>query len=154
MKTDAVERYRKIQEKFNLPHLHELKQTFKFDVENFETIDQLRVEISDQLFAFSEKVIEHLVAGNESFCCLFEQNMIDAGERKRLFELYKKLQVLKWKNNLLMIKPNEKKTGEWIRKTWDLWNNELEGEVTKICKKLSVGWSDLRFKTEKMPYTG
>ena len=154
MKNDAAERYRKMQEKFNLPRLNELKQTFKFDLENLENIDQIRVEISDQLFAFSEKVIEHLIAGNESFCCIFEQDMIAPDERKDLFELYKKIQVLKWENNLLMMKPNERKTGEWIRKTWDLWNNELEGEVTKICRKLSLGWSDLRFKSEKVNYTG
>jgi hypothetical protein len=154
MKADGLERYRKMQEKFNLPHLSELRQAFKFDVENLENIDQIRSEISDQLFAFSERVVEHLIVGNESFCCLFEQNMIDGGERKKLFDLYKKIQVLKWENNLLAMKPNEKKTGEWIRKTWDLWNNELEAEVTKICKKMSLGWSDLKFKTEKAEYYG
>ncbi len=155
MKDERVlEKYRKMQEKFNLPKFNELKATFKFDSEDFENIDQLRMEISDQLFAFSEKVIEHIIAGNESFCCLFEQEMITSEERKTLFELYKKVQTLKWENNLLMVKPNEKQTVEWIRKTWDLWNNELEAEMTKICKKLSGGWSDLPFKSEKTQYHG
>ena len=80
--------------------------------------------------------------------------MITSEERGKLFDIYKKLQVLKWENNLLMIKPNEKRTVEWIRNTWDLWNNDLELEMTKICKKLSMGWSDLKFKTEKTQYTG
>jgi hypothetical protein len=112
------------------------------------------MEISDQLFAFTEKVIEHVIAGNESFCCLFEQDMITPEERNKLFEIYKKIQTLKWENNLLMIKPNEKRTVEWIRRTWNLWNNEMEDEMTKICRKLSSGWSDLRFKTEKTQYHG
>jgi len=154
MNSDSMKKYRKIQEKFNLPHFNDLKATFKFDAERFENVDQIRMEISDQLFSFTEKVIEHIIAGNESFCCLFEQNMITSEERGKLFDIYKKLQVLKWENNLLMIKPNEKRTVEWIRNTWDLWNNDLEIEMTKICKKLSMGWSDLKFKAEKTQYTG
>jgi hypothetical protein len=154
MKNDVLERYRKMQEKFNLPQLNELKATFKFDLENFENIDQIRAEMSDQLFTFTEKVIEHIIVGNESFCCLFEQDMITPDERKTLFDLYKKVQVLKWENNLLTIKPNEKKTVEWIRKTWDLWNTGLEDELIKICKKMSENWSDLHFTTEKSQYHG
>lgn len=154
MKPDVLEKYRKFQTKYELPHLNELKQAFKFDTDSFENMDQLRMEISDQLFAFTEKVIEHVMTGNESFCCLFEQDMINTDERRKMFELYKKIQVLKWENNLLMIKPNEKQTVEWIRKTWDLWNNDLEAEITKICKKLSSSWGDLHFKTEKTTYHG
>ena len=154
MKNNAIEKYRRMQEKFNLPQLSKLKETFKFDTENFENIDQIRVEMSDQLFTFTEKVIEHIIVGNDSFCCLFEQDMITKDERQKLFDLYKKVQVLKWENNLITIKPNEKKTGEWIRKTWDLWNSDLESELTKICKKMSENWSDLHFKTEKTHYHG
>lgn len=154
MKTDVLERYRKMQEKFNLPQINDLKQTFKFDVENFDNIDQIRAEMSDQLFAFTDKVIEHIIVGGESFCCLFEQDMINQDERNRLFELYKKVQVLKWENHLLTIKPNEKRTIEWIRKTWGLWNNELEHELTGLCKKMSQNWGDLHFKKEKTQYHG
>jgi hypothetical protein len=149
-----LDKYRKIQEKYELPHFQELKDAFRFDSENFENIDKLRVEISDQLFSFSERVIEHVLTGNEAFCCLFEQDMVTDEERQRIFDLYKKIQVLKWENNLLLIKPNERRTIDWIQKTWSLWNNDLEGEMTKICKKMSENWSDLRFKNEKTTYHG
>ena len=154
MKTGVPEKYRKMQEKFNLPHFSELHQTFKFDMENIENVDQIRTEMSDQLFSFTDKVIEHIIVGGESFCCLFEQDMITEVERQKLFDLYKKVQVLKWENNLLNIKPNEKKSVEWIRKTWDLWNSELENELTGLCKKMSANWGDLHFKSEKTMYHG
>ena len=154
MKTGVPEKYRKMQEKFNLPHFSELHQTFKFDMENIENVDQIRTEMSDQLFSFTDKVIEHIIVGGESFCCLFEQDMITEVERQKLFDLYKKVQVLKWENNLLNIKPNEKKSVEWIRKTWDLWNSELENELTGLCKKMSANWGDLQFKSEKTMYHG
>lgn len=156
MKSDAdiLEKYKKMQEKYELPHFKQLKQAFKFEIEDLDSVDQLRMEISDQLFSFTERVIEHIMTGGDSFCCMFEQDMVTEQERTAMFELYKKIQVLKWENNLLMIKPNEKQTVEWIRKTWDLWNNELEAEMSKVCKKLSLAWSDLRFKTEKTQYHG
>ena len=51
------ERYKKIQEKFNLPQLHDLRNTFKFELEDSEKlIDDIRTEISDRLFGFTEKI--------------------------------------------------------------------------------------------------
>jgi hypothetical protein len=154
IKPEFLEKYKKVQEKFDLPHYNELKTAFKLDAENFEDIDSIRSEMSDKLFSLGERVIEHIIVGNDSFCCLFEQDMVTQGEKERLFEIYKKLQVLKWENSLLSIKPNEKKTSEWIKKTWELWNNDMEEEVSKMCKKLSLAWSDLKFAEEKVQYSG
>lgn len=149
------ERYKKMQDKFNLPHFYKLKETFKFDVEDSDEIfDNIRNEISERLFTFTERVLEPLIGGADSFSCLFEQHMITDEERGRMFELYKKIQVLKWENNLLIISADEKMTAEWIRKAWDLWNNELEKEFSKVCRKFSTGWVDLKFKNERVYYHG
>jgi len=152
---DSLSRYKKLQERFGLPKLHELKNTFKFEVngEN-EIFDQIRMEISDRLFSFSDRIIEPIIAGAESFCCLFEQNMVTDKEREELFEIYRKIQELKWENNLLMLKHNEKATAEWIRKTWALWNNEMNYTLSKICKKLSVSWREMTIENKKTFYQG
>ena len=139
----------------DLPQLSSL--TKKFDIElngDDELFEQIRLEISEKLFTFSEKIIEPIIVGSDSYSSLFEQDMLSRKERQGLFNLYKKIQVLKWENNLLMMKPSDKKTGEWISSVWSLWNNELEQEVTKICKKLSASWSDLKFKEDKIRYLG
>ncbi len=152
---DSFTRYKKLQEKFGLPKLNDLKHTFKIELNNeTEIFDQIRSEISDRLFTFSDRIIEPIIAGSESFCCLFEQNMITDEERKNIFEIYKKIQELKWQNNLLMIKPEEKETADWIRKTWTLWNSEMNDELSKLCRKLSIGWRDMRFKDEVVHYQG
>jgi len=155
METEIFEKYRKIQEKFNLPHLNELKETFKFEIEKEDEIfDQIRMEISDRLFTFTERLIEPIIGGADSFCCLFEQNMITKKERFELFILYKKIQVLKWENNLLTMKPDEAKTAEWIAKAWAFWNEELETMLTELCRKLSISWGNLKLKNEKTSYHG
>ncbi len=155
MNEEIFEKYRKAQEKFCLPQFTELKNAFKFEIENEEDMfDLMRTEISDKLFMLSERIIEHVITGTESFCCLFEQNMVTNKERQELFEIYKKIQVLKWENNLLLIHPNEKETIKWIAKTWNLWSNELESVMTRLCKKLSTSWECLRFEAEKTNYHG
>ena len=148
-------RYKKLQEKMGLPKLTELKNTFKFELNNdHEVFDQIRVEISDRLFAFSDRIVEPIIAGSDSFCCLFEQDMITKKEREEMFVIYKKIQELKWQNNLLMIKPNEKSTAEWIQQTWNLWNNEMSVTLATLCKKLAISWKDLKIKDEKAYYHG
>ena len=155
MNSEILERYKKMQERFKLPRLNELRDTFKFDIEKKDGMfDQIRLEISDRLFTFTEKIIEPIIAGSDSFCCLFEQNMLTDEERNDLFRVYKKIQVLKWENNLLITHPNEKEAMKWIRKTWNFWNNELENKIIKLCKKLSVGWECLEFENKETNYHG
>ncbi|HLD49059.1 MAG TPA: hypothetical protein VJB11_01735 [archaeon] len=153
--SDILEKYRKMQERFNLPHLNELKNCFKFDIEeNEEIFDQIRNEISDRLFNFTEKIIEPLIAGSDSLCCVYEQEMITEEERVLLFGLYKRIQMLKWENNLLIIKPDESKNAEWIKKTWEMWNGDIEEKLISLCKKLSNNWKNLRFEEAETEYNG
>ena len=150
-----LDKYKKMQGRFNLPHLNELKNTFKIELEEDDRIfEQIRLEMSDRLFTFTERIVEPIIGGVESFSGIFEQNMLTEEEREKLFRLYKKIQVLKWENNLLIMKPDEKATAKWIKKTWDFWNNEMELELRQVCKKLSISWKDLRFKEEKTHYLG
>lgn len=155
MNSKNFQHYRKMQDKFKLPQLNELKETFKFDVqENEKIFDQIRNEISERLFNFTEKIIEPVIAGADSYSCIFEQEMVTENERQKLFDIYKKIQVLKWENNLLMIQPDEKKAAAWVKKTWELWNGEIESELSRICRKLSNSWENLRFKSEHQAYNG
>ena len=156
MNSEIPIEYKRMQEKFSLPHFKKLKETFKFELENNndEVLDHIRVEMSDRIFSFTERIIEPIIAGDETFSSIFEQGMVTDDERKRLFELYKKIQVLKWENNLLMMKGDQKETAKWVAKTWEFWNNELEKKLSELCKKMSINWSTLKFKEEKTTYHG
>ena len=150
-----AEKYRKMQMRLQLPQLNELRDTFKFEIEDNEKIfDSIRSEISERLFMFTEKVIEPLIGEPDSFSAMLEQNMLDNASKKRLFDVYRKIQVLKWENNILMIKPDDARTAQWIRKTWQLWNEEIEKNLTGVCAQLSSGWQDLEFKKETTSYHG
>jgi hypothetical protein len=150
--SDLLNEYKKIQEKFDLPQLESLTRAFQFELAEFTDIDDIRDEISERLFDFIERVVEPLIwSGQHSH--IIERDMLDKKETAELFELYKKIQSLRWRNNLLMIKPNKEETAKWIKKSWELWNH-LEKKMTKMCKKFSIGWEYLRFKKEIIDYNG
>jgi hypothetical protein len=155
MNPEIFDKYRKMQEEFSLPHLNELKEKFKIEFEEDEKIfDHIRNEMSERLFMFSDRVIEPVIGGIDSFSCIFEQNMIKESERQELFELYKKIQMLKWENNMLMIAPDDKKVAEWIKKTWDMWNGEMQQKLFEFSKKMSRNWGELKFRDKRSAYLG
>jgi len=148
----VLEEYKKIQGKFDLPQLEHLGRVFQFNLDEFSDIDEIRDEISDKLFDFVERVVEPLLwSGHHSH--IIERDMLTKKESAELFELYKKIQSLRWRNNLLMIKPRKEETAKWIKKSWDFWN-ELEHKMGKMCNKFSTGWEELRFKKETVDYNG
>ncbi|MBI2173180.1 MAG: hypothetical protein HYT73_03155 [Candidatus Aenigmarchaeota archaeon] len=155
MNQENLDKYRKMQEEFSLPQLDELKEKFKIDVEEDDKIfDQIRNDMSEKLFMFSERIIEPVIGGLDSFSCMFEQNMVTEAERRDLFELYKKIQMLKWENNILLISPDDKKIAEWIKKTWDFWNSDMQEKMLKFSVKMSSAWNDLKFKKDRSVYLG
>ena len=146
-------KYKKMQSKFQLPYFAELKETFNLEIDdNKEIFNDIRNEISEKIFAFTERIIEPLLYGSDSMTSILEAEMITEHERKKIFNLYKKIQHLKWRNNMLIIKPDEEEIAKWIKDIWNLWKNELEAELTNICKKLSISWKELKIENKKTNY--
>ncbi len=141
----ALDKYKVLQSELNLPKLDELQKTFNLELDFFEDsiVDHVRNEMADAIFDFSEKIIEPLITA-ENFCCEFEQKMLSKKEMDDIFELYKKVQALKWENNTLAIKNNEKQSAEFINKMWELWKNDFEKKLSSLCNTLSVGWQNLK----------
>ncbi|MBI4895746.1 MAG: hypothetical protein HY831_04610 [Candidatus Aenigmarchaeota archaeon] len=149
--SDVLEEYKKLQVKFNLPEMQELKTMFQFN-ENVSDIEEVRNEMTNKIFEFMERVVEPLVWCNNQ-CHMIEKSMLTEEESKDLFSTYKKTQALKWRNNLLLIKPDNKESAKLIKDLWDFWTS-FEPNMSKICMKFSDGWSDLKFKNEQVNYHG
>jgi len=150
--SEVLNEYRKVQEKFKLPHLEKLQQTFQFDLEEIYDIDQIRDEISERLFEFTERVIEPLI-WSSNHTHIIEREMMSKAETEEIFALYKKIQALRWKNNLLTIRANKEETAKWIKELWDFWR-EFENKTIKLCGKFSYGWETLSFKEALAEYQG
>ena len=139
-----------MQERFRLPHLNRLQSIFQFELEECNNLDGIRDEISDRLFEFTERVIEPLIWSGHH-CHMIERDMLNHEEATELFEIYKKIQALRWKNNLLAIKPNPEGTAQWIRDMWEFWRG-FEGRAASLCTKFSKGWGSLCFRETPTDY--
>ena len=68
MTAPIFEKYRRMQDKFQLPHFNELASTFKIELETDEQLfDQIRMEMSERLFSFTERIIEPIISGGDAF---------------------------------------------------------------------------------------
>jgi len=150
MSPEFLNEYRKVQERFGLPQLVKLQKIFQFEVDEYSDIHHIRTEISHKLFDFSENIVEPLIWCNQQ-CHAVERDMLTEAEYKELFQLYKKIQALRWKNNMLKMKPDTNETAKWIKDMWTFWG-EFEPKVSRICDKFSKGWETLSFKEKTADY--
>ncbi len=148
--SEVLKEYQKMQERFKLPQLDRLQSVFQFELEECCNIDGIRDEISDRLFDFTERVIEPLIWSMHN-CHMIERDMLSHGEAAEIFEMYKKIQALRWKNNLLSIRPDPEGTAQWIKEMWEFWRN-FEGRAAGLCTKFSKGWETLSFRETTMDY--
>ena len=148
----VLEYYRKAQSRMGLPEFEKLQTIFQISLEEEDDIHDIRNEISDRLFDFTEHVIEPLFWSNHHGN-MIEHEMMKQSELESLFGLYKQIQSLRWRNNLLTIKADEKSTMEWIRDLWEFWK-KFEPVIEEMCLKFSEGWKNLKFKEVATEYQG
>ncbi|MBI2583074.1 MAG: hypothetical protein HYW25_00265 [Candidatus Aenigmarchaeota archaeon] len=148
----VLDSYRKAQTRLGLPHFEQLQSVFQLDIEEGDDIHDIRNEISSRLFDFTERVIEPLLWSNHH-SNMIEREMIADIEAGKIFEVYREIQSLRWRNNLLTIKADERSTMEWIRDLWRFWK-DFEPLIEDLCIKFSEGWKNLRFKEISTEYQG
>jgi len=148
----SLDSYKKLQEKYGLPHLDALQTTFQFKIDNETDFDDIRNEISGKLFDFTERVIEPLLLSMH-YCHTIERDMLNPDETREVFEIYKRIQSLRWRNNMLLVSSGIDETAKWIADLCGFWS-DFEPVATRLCAKFSRGWSNLRFKDADTEYHG
>ena len=147
-----LDSYKKLQEKFGLPHLDKLQSAFQFEIDEKVDLNDIRDEISTKLFDFTEREIEPLL-WSAHYCHAVERNMLVPQEAQQVFELYKQIQALRWRNNLLTIRPDPEETAHWIADMWNFWK-QFDQIVGSLCSKFSTGWEKLNIKEAVAEYQG
>lgn len=136
--------YKKLQEKYGLPQLDTLQSAFQFQVDGETDIHDIRNEVSGKLFDFTERVIEPLLLSMH-YCHSIERDMLTEDETHEVFKIYRQIQSLRWRNNMILISSGEEETARWIGELWGFWS-VFEPIATRLCLKFSKGWDNLRFK--------
>jgi len=148
--------YKKIQEKHNLPSFEELNEDF-----NIEKASEVKVEllvreirrfIADKLsnyMRFAEAILNPV---NVQMFVYSLIKSLDAQEKEKLTEIYKKLSKNELKLIELDIDYSEEKEALFIRESYVVWQ-EMKKDLLDILEKANKNW-DNKSESKNKDYFG
>ena len=143
--SEVKKNYEKFQNKYNLPSFDKLNEDFQIEKIAENETDYLLREVkkvmADKFYnylRFTETLLNPVNAPIFVFSII---KSIDAGKKKKLNEIYKKLA----KNEIRIIEIDliysEKKEAEFIKESYELWQ-EIKEELMDIIKNVKSNWDN------------
>lgn len=141
---EVKKNYRKFQEKYNLPDFEKLNEDFQIEkIAENETdylLREVKKAMADKFYnylRFTETLLNPVNAPVFIFSII---KLIEAEKKKKLNEIYKKLA----KNEIRIIEVDlvysEKKEAEFIKESYELWQ-EIKEELLDIIKNVKGNWN-------------
>lgn len=148
--------YTKLQKKYFLPSFEDMNQDFSIEkAAEFETdylIREIRKLVVDKVYNYLRFIETLLNPVNGPMSVFSIIKAMNADDKKRLEEAYKKLV----KNEIQLIKIDmefsEKGEAEFIKKTYKLWQGVKE-DISSLIKSVEKNW-DNKFEVNRKGYFG
>ena len=146
--------YNKFCEKYSLPSFEELDNAFEVScVEHKEfLLREARRKIAERLEIVA-KFLEELLQPDQTLANLHECRKITEDDKKRIFDLYRKLMMLCRYSFELDLVCSEEKDASFIKDVFKEWK-ELKNEILDYVKKAEESWKDVEFTEEELEYLG
>ncbi len=146
------ERYVKIQEKYNLPSFEEMNEEFSIEKAEEEKFDllirEIRRYVADKMLNYLKFTETLLNPSNAPMFVFSLVKALEAEDKKRLTEIYKKLAKLEIDLIILDLKFLEVKEAEFIRDSFKLWK-EISVELLSLVEKVKINWDKDVVKSDK-----
>jgi len=154
MESEIEKTYNKLKEKYSLPDFDELNNEFELSTIECEEflLRKIRKKIADKINAMCE-FLEGLLSPDTTMANLYEYKAFDDNERKKIFELYKRLKVLEKLALELSLNRDDEKDAKFIKDVFSLWN-KIKTEITTFIKKIKDFWENESTKEYKAGYFG
>jgi len=154
MESEIEKTYNKLKEKYSLPDFDELNNEFELSTIECEEflLRKIRKKIADKINAMCE-FLEGLLSPDTTMANLYEYKAFDDDERKKIFELYKRLKVLEKLALELSLNRDDEKDAKFIKDVFSLWN-KIKTEITTFIKKIKDFWENESTKEYKAGYFG
>jgi len=154
MESKIEKTYNKLKEKYSLPDFDELNNEFELSTIECEEflLRKIRKKIADKINAMCE-FLEGLLSPDTTMANLYEYKAFDDDERKKIFELYKRLKVLEKLALELSLNHDDEKDAKFIKNVFSSWD-EIRNEMTTIIKKIKDFWENESTKEYKAGYFG
>ena len=137
-----------------MPDFDELNNEFELSTIECEEflLRKIRKKIADKINAMCE-FLEGLLSPDTTMANLYEYKAFDDNERKKIFELYKRLKVLEKLALELSLNRDDEKDAKFIKDVFSLWN-KIKTEITTFIKKIKDFWENESTKEYKAGYFG
>ncbi len=150
------QKYKILQEKYNLPSFEELNEDFGIEktaeIETDLLLREIRRFISDKManyMRFAEAVLNPV---NVQMFIYSLIKSLEADEKRKLEEIYKKLSKKELELIELDLKYSEEKEAEFIKKAFFMWQ-EMRQEFLEIIRKANQNW-DNKIESRSKDYFG
>lgn len=146
--------YESLRRKYKLPSFDELDAEFEISAIEAETalLREVRKQISEKVGNVSS-LVEEVLQPDTNLVSLYESRVFDEDEKKRLFELYKRLMVVDRTLAELMVANDEKLDAAFIKSFTAEWK-KLKPELVKFINKLKESWEKETEEGESAGYMG
>jgi len=154
MESRIKKTYNKLKEKYSLPDFDELNNEFELSTIECEEflLRKIRKKIADKINAMCE-FLEGLLSPDTTMANLYECKAFDDDERKKIFELYKRLKVLEKLALELSLNHDDEKDAKFIKDVFSLWN-KVKTEMITFIKKIKDFWEKESTTEYKARYFG
>jgi hypothetical protein len=154
MEEKIRKKYDELKEKYTLPDFEELNKEFELSTIEYEDflLRQVRKKIVDKINAMCE-FLEDLLSPDTAIANIYEYKAFNDNERKKIFELYKKLKVLEKLSLELSLNHDEEKDAEFIEDVFSSWD-KIRNEMIGFIKKIKSFWENESTTEYKAGYFG
>ncbi len=148
------DRYIKLQKSFNLPSFDELNSLFEIsciDEDEF-LLRAIRRRIVERGLSIA-KFLGEVLQPEPQLANMIDSDALDDKEKKKLFEIYKKLMVFERRSIVLNISPDDKKEAEFISSHLAYWKG-IQRNLIVYIEKIMKSWEIDKESGEKLGYMG
>lgn len=148
--------YEKLREKYKLPEFSEMNKVFdieEIDVDTEFLLRRTRRYISEKLGGYMRFVEILLNPSNAPIFFFKIIKKLDNKDKEVLTEIYDRLGSFEIETISLDLDYEEEKEAEFVKKIYEMFNNEIKAKLLNILKKLENGNGD-RKKEDNGSYFG
>ena len=146
--------YETLRKKYKLPTYEELDSEFEvseIEDEKF-SLREVRKKVVEKL-SDTTALVEQTLQPDTNLADLYESRVLDEAEKKRVFEVYKKLMAAIRRSSELALESDEKADAQFIKSFCADWK-KIKPEVLEFIRKLRESWEKDTDEGESAGYMG
>lgn len=153
---DLKDRYEQLMKRYNLPSFSEVNKAFdieELDSESDLLVRKIRRFISEKLAGYM-RFIEVLLNPSNAPIFFFKLiKKLDNSDKENLTRMYEELGNIELETIGLDLDYNEENEAEFIKKLYEMYNNQIRKELLDVLKKIGNGENN-KSKDNGMSYFG